>query len=144
MTSRLTPPLHGPITYHPRHDAAGRRVSLKERVYRILEQPDAADPIAKLWNLVIVGAIVVSTLALIAETVQSIHLQFHPILLILVFPRLRLFRAEYVMRLCAITCAPRSPYALFCPSRFAITPLALLDLVAIPPAFAAAGVHLRF
>ena len=144
MASRLTPPLKAPITYHPRHDAAGRRLSLKERVYRILEQPDASDPIAKVWNLIIVGAIVVSTLALIAETVQSVHRQFHPILRTIEFASLGLFGAEYVMRLWAITCAPRYSHPLFGRLRFAITPLALIDLLAIAPAFAAAGVDLRF
>ena len=144
MASRLTPPLHGPITYQPRHDAAGRRLSLKERVYRILEQPDASDPIAKVWNLVIVGAIVVSTLALIAETVQSVHRQFHPILRAIEFASLGLFGAEYVMRLWAITCAPRFSHPLFGRLRFAMTPLALIDLLAIAPVLVAGRVDLRF
>ncbi len=144
MTSRLTPPLHEPITYHPRHDAAGRRVPLKERVYRILEHPDDSDPIAKVWNLVIVGAIVVSTLALIAETVQSVHHQFHPIFRTIEFASLGLFGTEYVMRLWAITCSPRFSHPLFGRLRFAITPLALIDLLAIAPAFLAARVDLRF
>ena len=143
MASRLTPPLHGPVTYHPRHDAGARRTSLKQRVYRILEQPDSADPIAKLWNLTIVVTIAISTLALIAETVQSIRRQFHPILQTIELACLGLFAAEYVMRLWAITCSPRYAHPLVGRLRYAITPLALIDLLAIAPALIAARVDLR-
>ena len=117
---------------------------LKERAYKILEQPDVSDPIAKLWNLVIVVAIVASTLALVAETVQSVQRQFHPILRTIEFASLGLFGAEYVIRLWVITCSPRFAHPLFGRLRYAITPLALIDLLAITPALVATRVDLRF
>src|SRR5918992_2196277 len=102
MTSRMTPPLQRPLTYHPRPSTTGGgRMSVRERVYRILEQPDASDTIAKLWNVVIVGAIAISTLALIAETVESIDRQLHALLRTIEFASLGLFGAEYVLRLWA-------------------------------------------
>jgi voltage-gated potassium channel len=109
---------------------------LKERLYRILEQPEASDPIAKVWNLVIVGAITITTLALIAETVDSLHRQFQPLFAAIEIGSLGLFGTEYTLRLWVITCSPRYSHPLLGRLRFALTPLA--------PALVAARVDLRF
>jgi voltage-gated potassium channel len=117
---------------------------LKERLYGILEQPEASNPVAKVWNLVIVGAIAITTLALIAETVDSLHRQFQSLFAAIEIVSLGLFGTEYVLRLWVITCSPRYSHPLFGRLRFALTPLALIDLLAIAPALVAARVDLRF
>jgi voltage-gated potassium channel len=117
---------------------------LKERLYGILEQPEASDLVAKVWNLVIVGAIAITTLALIAETVDSLHRQFQPLFAAIEIVSLGLFGTEYVLRLWVITCSPRYSHPLLGRLRFALTPLALIDLLAIAPALVAARVDLRF
>lgn len=48
------------------------------------------------------------------------------------------------MRLWVITCSPRYSHPLFGRLRYAVTPLALIDLLAIAPALDAAHVDLRF
>jgi voltage-gated potassium channel len=144
MTSRLNPPLHRPVSYHPRHSSGGARTRLKARLYRILEQPEASDRIAQVWNLTIVGAIAMSTIALIAETVDSVARQFQPMLQTIELASLVLFGTEYAARLWVITCSPRYSHPFFGRLRFALTPLALIDLLAIAPALVAARVDLRF
>ncbi|MFN2564844.1 MAG: ion transporter, partial [Gemmatimonadaceae bacterium] len=117
---------------------------LKERLYRVLEQPDASDRLARAWNLLIIGAIAITTLAVIAETVETINRQFQPILWTIEVVSLGLFGTEYLLRLWVITCSPRYSHPLFGRLRFAITPLALIDLLAIAPALVATRVDLRF
>jgi voltage-gated potassium channel len=117
---------------------------LKERLYQVLEQPEASDRLARAWNLAIMGAIVITTLAVVAETVESVDRQFQPILRTIELASLGLFGTEYLMRLWVITCSPRYSHPLFGRLRFAITPLALIDLVAIAPALVATRVDLRF
>jgi voltage-gated potassium channel len=119
-------------------------VTAKERLYRILEQPEASDPLARAWNLAIVGAIAVTTLALIAETVGSVSRQYQSVLETIEVVSLGLFGIEYVLRLWVITCSPHYAHPLFGRLRFAITPLALIDLLAIAPALVATRVDLRF
>jgi voltage-gated potassium channel len=142
MTSRVTPPRHRPVSYHPRHVGKPRR--LKERLYGILEQPEASDRLARAWNLAIIGAIVVTTLAVIAETVETIDRQFQPVLQTIEFASLGLFGTEYLLRLWVITCSPHYSHPLFGRLRFAITPLALIDLLAIAPGLVATRFDLRF
>jgi voltage-gated potassium channel len=117
---------------------------LKERLYGILEQPEASDRLARTWNLAIVAAIVISTLAVIAETVDAIDRQVSPALRTIEIASLGLFGTEYLLRLWVITCSPRYSHPLFGRLRFAISPFALIDLLAIAPAFVATRFDLRF
>ena len=141
MPSRLTPSRHRPVSYVPR--PSRRRVPLKERLYRILEQPEPSDRLARVWNLAIVGAIAISTLAVVAETVDGIDRRFHVILRAIEVSSLGIFAVEYLLRLWVITCSPSYAHPVLGRLRFALTPLALIDLLAIAPALVAARVDLR-
>jgi voltage-gated potassium channel len=143
MASRATPPRHRTVHEHPRYHP-GEPLRLKKRLYLILEQPGPSDRLARAWNLAIMGAIAISTLAVIAETVETIDRQYQPILQTIEVASLGLFGAEYLLRLWVITCSPRYGHPLFGRLRFAITPLALIDLLAIAPALVATRVDLRF
>jgi voltage-gated potassium channel len=143
MAPRVTPPRHRPVSYRPRPSGERRGPGLKERLYRILEQPEASDRLARVWNLVIVGAITVSTLAVVAETVDSLGRHFQSVLAAIEVASLALFGTEYLLRLWVITCSPRYAHPLFGRLRFAVTPLALIDLLAIAPALIASRVDLR-
>jgi voltage-gated potassium channel len=117
---------------------------LKERLYQILEQPEASDRLAQAWNLAIMSAIVITTLAVIIETVEPVYRQFQPMLRTIELASLGLFGTEYVLRLWVITCSPRYSRPLVGRLRYAITPLALIDLLAIAPVLVATRVDLRF
>ncbi|MFN2563666.1 MAG: ion transporter [Gemmatimonadaceae bacterium] len=142
MASRVTPPRYQPTSYHPR--PSGDPAHLKERLYRILEEPTPSDRLARVWNLVIMVAIAITTLAVIIETVETVERQFQPILRTIEAVSLGLFTAEYLLRLWVITCSPRYSHPLLGRLRFAITPLALIDLLAIAPALVATRFDLRF
>jgi len=116
---------------------------LQERVYRILEQPEPSDRLARVWNFVIVTAIAITTLAVIIETIEAVDRQFQPLLRTIEVMSLAVFGTEYMLRLWVITCSPRYTHPLFGRLRFAVTPLALLDLLAVAPALLATGLDLR-
>jgi voltage-gated potassium channel len=119
-------------------------VGLKERLYEILERPDPSDPVARVCHIVIMAMIAISTLAVIVETVETISRQFQPILKTIEALSVGLFSLEYMLRLWSITCSPRYAHPLFGRLRFAMTPLALIDLLAIAPVFIATRLDLRF
>jgi voltage-gated potassium channel len=116
---------------------------LKERVYRILEAPEPSDRLARIWNFVIVTAIAITTLGVIIETIESVDRQFQSLLRTVEAISLAVFVAEYLLRLWAITSSPRYVHPLLGRLRFAVTPLALIDLLAIAPSLLAVGVDLR-
>ena len=116
---------------------------LKERVYQVLEQAEPSDRLARTWNLVIVGAIAISTLAVVAETVEAVDRRFHLLLRTIEAASLIIFATEYLLRLWAITCSPRYAHPFFGRIRFAVTPLALIDLLAIAPALLPTRLDLR-
>lgn len=142
MASRLTPPLQRPIAYVPYRPP--ERKGLKERVHAVLELSESAGLLGRVWNFSIIGAIAVSTLALILETVNSIATRFQPLFTAVETVTLGLFIAEYALRLWAITSSPRYTHPVGGRLRFAITPLALIDLLAIAPVFLSTSVDLRF
>jgi len=118
-------------------------VPLKERIYRILEQPDPSDHLAKVWNFVIVTAIAITTLAVVIETIDAVDRQFRTLLRTVEAIALAIFVTEYLLRLWVITCSPRYAHPFFGRLRFAVTPLALIDLLAIAPALVASRLDLR-
>jgi voltage-gated potassium channel len=117
---------------------------MQQRLYRILEQPEPGDRLARVWNFAIVTMIAISTLAVILETVETINRRFQPVLQTIEIASLGLFGLEYVLRMWVITCSPRYSHPLFGRLRFALTPLALIDLLAIAPTLMASRVDLRF
>jgi voltage-gated potassium channel len=131
-----------PIAIEPGRDS--RRLTLKERLYLILESPHPSDPLAHRWSWFITVLILANAFAVVMGTVEPIGRRFEPVLLVLEVMSIAIFAAEYVIRLWVITCSPRYAHPLFGRLRFAVSPLALVDLLAIAPALLAARIDLRF
>ena len=117
---------------------------LKERLYHILEHPQQSDPVARAWNLAIVLLILVNVGAVIVSTVEPVAQRFRAVLQAIEVVSVAVFAAEYILRLWVITCSPRYAHPLFGRLRFALTPLALIDLLAIAPSLLATRLDLRF
>src|SRR5688500_8899645 len=66
-----------PISLSP---CEGTSMTLKERLYQILENPDPTDAVAHRWNVVLAAAIVLNLIAVMLETVDAIAVQYRDVL----------------------------------------------------------------
>jgi voltage-gated potassium channel len=106
---------------------------MKQRLYKILEGTHHDDRATRLAHLFIVGLILANVAAIILDSVQSIEARFRIELLWFEYISIALFTLEYLLRLWVCTCDPRFRPPLLGRVRFALTPLALVDLVVIVP-----------
>ena len=95
----------------------------------------ATDPVARIFGFSLTALIALNVVAVILETVPEIGQRYATAFAWFEHVSVALFTAEYMARLWACTADPR-----FRPSgrgrlRFALTPLALVDLAVILPAF---------
>ena len=105
-------------------------MSLKERVYRFIE-PDFEQ--GRIVDVAIIVLILLNIVALLLETVEPIYNLNRAAFELFEDFSLAVFTLEYVVRLWAITANPRFSRPVTGRIRFAFTPLAIIDLVAILP-----------
>ena len=119
---------------------AGR---VKQRVYEILQIPSAPGDVAgRAFDVVIVTLIVLNTLAVIVETIPGVLDGYGPWFRAFELLSVVVFGVEYVLRLWSIGVEPQHR-GLVGRLRWMATPFAIIDLLAILPAFFV-GVDLRF
>ncbi len=109
--------------------------SLRRRVFYALEDGASGGWLARPLNLVLAGLILLSSLNLMLQTVPELDRVFGASMAAFEQVTVLIFTAEYLVRL---WCAPearnrRYTHPLWGRLRYALTPLALLDLVAILP-----------
>lgn len=108
--------------------------NLRRRIYGILE---ATDPglLARLINLFIMALIILNAVAVVLESVEEIYIQYDKIFGSIESISLAVFALEYLLR--AWTCTVDPSYANPVKGRikFALSPLALIDLMVILPFF---------
>lgn len=119
--------------------------SLRQRVFEILDvQPDDRG-LEKVVNRVLLLLIVGNIAAVILETVQSLHEEHQVAFQAFEDVSLAVFTAEYVLRLWTCTLVPRYAHPVWGRLRFALSFMALVDLVSILPSLIPGGVlDLRF
>jgi len=120
-------------------------MGLKKRVHEILDPPGAAGAASRAFNIFIVTLISLNIVALVLETVRSAYDWcpgfFHAFEVVSIL----IFTAEYLLRLWSCTAAPRYSSPIIGRLRFAVSPLALIDLLAVLPFYLPLmGVDLRF
>lgn len=117
--------------------------SFKGRLFQVLEL-SSGDRTGRVVSGLLTGLIFLNVLATILESVQSIHDRWWFWLEVFDIASVAIFAAEYLLRLWASPSDPRYAGALRGRLRFASTPLAVIDLLAILPAFLPIlGVDLR-
>ncbi len=117
---------------------------LRRRTWELLEPADEGDDASRYFDLGIRALIALNVLAVILETVPSVRRTAGPALHVLELVSVAVFSVEYLLRVWSCTASDRYRGAVRGRLRFAITPLALIDLFAVLPAFLpAAGVDLR-
>jgi voltage-gated potassium channel len=121
---------------------------LKRRVYEIVECPvreGDGRTAFDYFDFFIVALIVANVVAVMVETVEELAGPYDRALRVFEVFSVVVFTAEYLLRLWACTCDPRYAGAVRGRLRFALSPMALIDLVAILPFYLEfAAFDLRF
>lgn len=115
---------------------------IKIRVFRILEGLDESDYISKSFHIFITALILLNVIAVVLETVQSISQRFSQFFSAFEIFSVIIFTIEYLLRLWSCTTNPAYHKPITGRIRFAMTPLALIDLLAILPFYLPIFVHL--
>ena len=111
------------------------RGELRTRVYAILELAEAGDWRSKVFDYFIISLIFINVLAVIVGSIDSVSVRFDAFLRYLEFCSVLIFTFEYLLRVWSCTSLPRFRSPLFGRLRFMVSPLALVDLMAILPFF---------
>jgi voltage-gated potassium channel len=118
-------------------------VTLRLRVYDALEGPAQDKGEGRVWNLFMFGLIALNAVAVIVGTVPAVERRFAVELEIFEAFSVSVFACEYALRLWAVELSPKYGSKRWGRLRFAFTPLALIDLVAILPILLSMSADLR-
>lgn len=113
----------------------------KRRTHEILEVASPGDRASRVFDIFILSLIGLNVIALVAETVEPVRERAAFLFDAFEIASVAIFTVEYALRLWSCTASPRYATAVVGRLRFAATPLALIDLMAILPFL---GVDLRF
>jgi len=105
----------------------------KKRIFEILEIASVGDLPSKVFDIFIMVLILLNVVAVILETVETLSSQFGTFFSIFEIFSVAVFTIEYVLRLWTCTNDRRFENPLVGRIRFALTPLILVDLMAILP-----------
>ncbi len=118
-------------------------MTLQRRLYEALEGNEQGKGEGRIWNLFMFVLIALNAVAVVAGTVSSINNLFAQELETFEIFSVAVFASEYVVRLWAVGVSPKYGSKTAGRLRFALTPLALIDLVAILPIFLSLSTDLR-
>ncbi|MFA5033722.1 MAG: ion transporter [bacterium] len=105
---------------------------VKNRIFRILEKATPGDSPAKIFNVFIITLIILNVLAVILGTVKSFS-QYAVVFRVFEIFSVIVFTVEYILRLWSCTTDDRFKGLVTGRIKFALTPLSLIDLIAILP-----------
>ena len=122
--------------------------TLKKRIFDVIESPDPEDWKGKSFDDFMIVLIITNVIAVVLETVESLRAAYGTFFLYFEYFSVALFSVEYALR---IWTASENEDERFHPPvmgrvRYAMTPLALIDAIAILPFYLAffLAVDLRF
>lgn len=108
-------------------------MAIRQRIYEILEKADPDDRASRLFDLFIITLIILNVGAVVMETVGTLYAKYEAWFTGFELFTVAVFTVEYVLRLWSCTADPRYGRPVAGRLRFAATPLALFDLLAILP-----------
>lgn len=117
----------------------------RNRFWQILEVARPGDRASHLFDVCLLTLILLNIAAVILETVNSIEARWGVALSLFEWASVTIFSVEYLARLWAAPADPRYAGAIRGRLRYMITPLALIDLMAVLPFYVPfASFDLRF
>lgn len=108
---------------------------LKYRVYDILVETDDDELIDKIVAVFLMLLILVNVAAMVLETVDSLNQQYGAVFYWIEIVSITIFTIEYLLRLWVCTLTPKYSHPIKGRIRYAFSALAIVDLLAILPAF---------
>ena len=112
---------------------ANRNMQLKKRAYEILEVAAPADTTSRLFDIFILSLIVLNVVAIVLETVEFVYEMSPFFFRSFEVASVLIFSVEYLLRIWSCTASSNYASPVYGRIRFALTPLALIDLLAILP-----------
>ncbi|MEI8004485.1 MAG: ion transporter [Methanothrix sp.] len=109
--------------------------SCKLRIYEILETTNTKDKTAEAVNLFMLALVVLNVTAVVLETVESLYLAHKVLFQYFADISVVIFTIEYILRMWSCDVDPKYRHPLLGRLRFALTPLALIDLLVILPTY---------
>lgn len=110
-----------------------RRMTFRRRVWEILEVARSGDRASERFDIAIRVLIALNVLAVVLETVQTLDRSLHVVFVVFEAFSVTVFTIEYIARLWSSVEAPAYRRPVRGRVRFALTPLALIDLLAVLP-----------
>jgi len=107
----------------------------RHRVHEIMEMAREGDITSRLFDIFIMSLIALNLIAVVLESVPSIDAKYGHLLHNFDLISLYIFTMEYVMRIWGCTADPRYKHPVWGRLRYAVTPMAMIDLLAILPFF---------
>ena len=119
--------------------------AFQRRAHEILEVAPAGDRVSRAFDYFVIGLILLNAVALILGTVKSVYAAAPQLFYYLETVSVSIFVVEYLLRIWACTAEPKYSHPIYGRPRFALSPLLLIDLLAIAPFFMPfLGLDLRF
>lgn len=123
----------------------GPMVKLRKRIWEIVEIAKPGDTVSKIVDCFILGVIFLNVVAVVVGTVRSVQDSFGDALAAFEVFSVVVFSVEYVLRLWSCASAASFKGPVMGRIRFALTPMEIIDLLAILPFYLPFfGVDFRF
>ena len=107
--------------------------SLRKTVFQKLEHTETADRLGKIVDYLLIALIAINVGSVILETVDSVASQYVELFTIIEVVSVAVFTLEYLARLWSCVEDPKLAGAKYPRLKYAVSPLALIDLLAILP-----------
>ena len=111
----------------------GETVSLRKRIYDVLDPDHTQDAISRAVNVVIYGLIFLSVVAIVLESVSSICQRCSTVFRLFEVLTVAVFSAEYGLRLWCCVEPPKYAAPVRGRLKYLVSPLAIVDLLAVLP-----------
>src|SRR4051812_26647994 len=120
--------------------------NIQRKVFRVLDASDHSNPLSQAFNFFLIVLIVLNTLAVTLETVDSINERYNTLFNNFETFSVVIFTVEFILRLWSITTSPRFANPVTGRVKFLFTGSAIIDLLAIVPFYLPMiiGFDLRF
>ena len=116
---------------------------MKQRIYKLVEEAAPGDRSSQAFDIFIISLISLNAIALIVGTVEEIHQVSPQAFRIFEIVSMAIFTVEYLLRVWSCTANPRYAHPVFGRLRFIVSPIALIDLLAILPFYVVFLVNLH-
>lgn len=111
------------------------RKTVSQRIWSILETSEKGDKASHAFDVFIIVLIFLNVIAVILDSVQNIQFRISRFLTFFEIISVCIFSVEYFLRIAVCTSDSRYSHPIWGRIRFVLTPLALIDLLAIVPFF---------